>query len=493
MTIKRRLIISYILVFVVPIMMTAFLFLFSAGGLWLFTQSGNHVFVESPTQFNRATEAVHHVVFRSIRAGQTDPSGYTWVIEMFSPQQSYVILKEDNQTYYEYGNGKLASRIKNIPAYVQDRGLTESNRDTYVRSEDGQYYYYEKQNIDGHVYSLYFLSQEMPHGTDEAVERATRGTIIAIILSFFILLALTIYLLTHFVLRYMQRALDLLQLGSTHVREGDLRGHLYYPHDDEVKPVVEAFNMMTKELNQSLQERQQAEENRKELIANMSHDIRTPLTAIRAYVEGLMDNVSNTPEKQERYLKVIQKKAADMDRMINQLFLFSKIELGERALPMEEMDLNRVVAEIVYENEDGWQRDGAVVTLSQSGGTLPVMGNAELWQRIITNLVSNSIKYKTDSIVQIQINTAKADGRISLVVADDGPGVAPDVLPRLKELFYRTDKARSRTGDGSGLGLAIVARAVELMGGTLTFCLVEPHGLCACLELPEKKEEEPHE
>ena len=98
-------------------MMTAFLFLFSAGGLWLFTQSGNHVFVESPTQFNRATEAVHHVVFRSIRAGQTDPSGYTWVIEMFSPQQSYVILKEDNQTYYEYGNGKLASRIKNIPAY----------------------------------------------------------------------------------------------------------------------------------------------------------------------------------------------------------------------------------------------------------------------------------------------------------------------------------------------------------------------------------------
>ena len=115
------------------------------------------------------------------------------------------------------------------------------------------------------------------------------------------------------------------------------------------------------------------------------------------------------------------------------------------------------------------------------------MGNAELWQRIITNLVSNSIKYKTDSIVQIQINTAKADGRISLVVADDGPGVAPDVLPRLKELFYRTDKARSRTGDGSGLGLAIVARAVELMGGTLTFCLVEPHGLCACLELPEKK------
>ena len=75
MTIKRRLIISYILVFVVPIMMTAFLFLFSAGGLWLFTQSGNHVFVESPTQFNRATEAVHHVVFRSIRAGQPAPSG----------------------------------------------------------------------------------------------------------------------------------------------------------------------------------------------------------------------------------------------------------------------------------------------------------------------------------------------------------------------------------------------------------------------------------
>lgn len=118
-TIKKRLILSHILVFVVPIFMTVVLFLMAAGGIWLFTQSGNHVYVESSTQFNRASEAVHHVVFRSLHSSGDDPEHYKWIIEMLSPEQSYVVLEKDGSRIYEYGNGHLASMMEAIPSDIR--------------------------------------------------------------------------------------------------------------------------------------------------------------------------------------------------------------------------------------------------------------------------------------------------------------------------------------------------------------------------------------
>ena len=471
MTIKKRLILSHILVFVVPILMTVVLFLMAAGGIWLFTQSGNHVYVESSTQFNRASEAVHHIVFRSLRSSGDNPENYKWIIEMLSPEQSYVVLEKDGSHIYEYGNGHLASMIEAIPSDIRDRSFSQQKRDTYVHADTGRYYYLEKQEIHDSLYRLYFVSRQMPF---------------AIFLAFFLLLAGTIFFLTRFVLRYILQALKLLQTGSDQVRQGNLTYRLTYGHDDEVKPVVDTFNIMTEELEQSLQERTRQEENRKELIASMSHDIRTPLTAIRAYVEGLADNIADTPERRRHYIEVIQKKTEDMNRMIDQLFLFSKIDLGEKALPLQSLELNEVISDIIEENKEGWQYRQALVVWTPSPEALPLLGNRELWQRIITNLVTNSIKYKTEEYVHIGIRSWKQENMVCLEVADDGPGVPEEALMRLAEPFYRTDKARSRTGDGSGLGLSIVARGVQLMKGIVTFLPVHPHGLCVHMELPSE-------
>lgn len=486
MTIKKRLILSHILVFVVPILMTVVLFLMAVGGIWLFTQSGNHVYVESSTQFNRASEAVHHIVFRSLRSSGDNPENYKWIIEMLSPEQSYVVLEKDGSHIYEYGNGHLASMIEAIPSDIRDRSFSQQKRDTYVHADTGRYYYLEKQEIHDSLYRLYFVSRQMPHGTDESVEHATKGTLFAIFLAFFLLLAGTIFFLTRFVLRYILQALKLLQTGSDQVRQGNLTYRLTYGHDDEVKPVVDTFNIMTEELEQSLQERTRQEENRKELIASMSHDIRTPLTAIRAYIEGLADNIADTPERRRHYIEVIQKKTEDMNRMIDQLFLFSKIDLGEKALPLQSLELNEVISDIIEENKEGWQYRQALVVWTPSPEALPLLGNRELWQRIITNLVTNSIKYKTEEYVHIGIRSWKQENMVCLEVADDGPGVPEEALMRLAEPFYRTDKARSRTGDGSGLGLSIVARGVQLMKGIVTFLPVHPHGLCVHMELPSE-------
>lgn len=484
MTIKKRLILSHILVFVVPILMTAILFLMAAGGLWLFTQSGNHVYVESSTQFNRASDVVHHFVFRALRSSGDDPEHYKWIIEMLSPEQSYVVLEKDGGRIYEYGNGQLAGMMEDIPSDIRERPFFSQKRDTYVHADTGQFYYMEKQYINDSLYHLYFVSRQMPHGTDDAVEHATQGTLFAIFLAFFLLLAGTIFFLTRFVLRYILQALRLLQNGSDQVRQGNLTCRLTYNHMDEVAPVVDTFNIMTEELERSLQERTRQEENRKELIASMSHDIRTPLTAIRAYIEGLADNVANTPERRRHYIEVIQKKTEDMSRMIDQLFLFSKMDLGEKALPLQSLELNEVISDIIEENKEGWQCHQALVVWQRSPEKLPVIGSREVWQRIMTNLVANSIKYKTEEDVHIRIRAWRQDNTVCLEVVDDGPGVPEEALTRLAEPFYRTDKARSRTGDGSGLGLSIVARGMQLMGGTVIFLPVHSHGLCVHMELP---------
>lgn len=140
-----------------------------------------------------------------------------------------------------------------------------------------------------------------------------------------------------------------LQHASERIQEGDLGVRIGHDRQDEFRPVVDAFNLMAVNLQDSLRERERQEENRKELIASISHDIRTPLTAIKAYVEGLKDNVASTPEKRKQYLEVIDHKTEDLNRMVEQLFLLSKIDLGERAIPMKLLNLGQTLRTLASE------------------------------------------------------------------------------------------------------------------------------------------------
>ena len=489
MTIKNRLILSHVLVFIVPLVMTAVLFLVALGGIWLFTHSGNPIYVESRTQFNRTAEGLHHIVFRTLQEEGDDPQNYRWVVEPLSPAQNYIVLTKNGTPIYQYGDPSVGQSMTDFPKAKQPLEAPNREQLTYTQTEEGRYYYAERRFIGDDEYHFYYFCREIPHEDNEVVEHAIQWTLLAIFLASLILLGGTIYLLTRFVLRYIMNALHKLRHGADCISSGDLNVYITYDNEDEVKPVVDTFNIMTRELRTSLQERARQEKNRKELIASLSHDIRTPLTAIRAYVEGLSDNIANTPEKRRHYIDVIETKAEDMNRMIDQLFLFSKIDLGEQALPMARLNAPHLVQQIVSENDGLW-KDKAVITIDSSEDVF-IQGNPELWSRIMTNLITKSIKYKTKDVVSISISIKKTQSDAVITVCDDGPGVAPEALSRLTEPFFRTDKARSHTGNGSGLGLSIVARGVSLMKGTVHFSLAEPSGLCVHITMP--LEEDSHE
>lgn len=251
-----------------------------------------------------------------------------------------------------------------------------------------------------------------------------------------------------------------------------------------IKDVCEDFNVMAERLKESVNQPQQQEHSRKELIAGISHDIRSPLTSIQAYVEGLLDGIAKTPETERRYLKTIKTKAEVLDHIISQLFLFSKMELGEYNDKPCEFALDEMIHEIILASQEEYSQKGLHIETALE--PFSIYADSIHFQRIITNILDNSLKYKTKETCHMQIPLQQTINGHQLSFADDGPGVPEDALPHLFEVFYRSDPARQNPDNGSGLGLAIVANAVHQMNGSVTALPCKPTGLEIQINFPSE-------
>lgn len=479
MIIKHKLIISHVVVFIVPVMMTALVVIICSLGLLSFARNGNHIYVESAWEFQHACEAVHNIIFN-----KNSSVGY-WLIGLLAPEQNFIRVKEEGKVIYSYGNESLQSIGKNL---LEDSDLNLGDKEfTYTNTLENDFVYFERQIFNGKNYSLYFVSERSIHDEDKALESALQSTVYFVVGSLIIFVLVTSWLLSRFILKNILLPLKKLQVGAEKIRAGNLEVELQHRSDDEIKPVMETFNLMAQKLSESLKESKLQEENRKELVASISHDLRTPLTTIKAYVEGLIDNVADTPDKKLRYLLVIKKKADELNNLIEQLFLFSKMSLGKKAVPFEIINLKSMLEFFVSENLYVWQKSQAEVTLEIESNA-KIMGSFLLLERILSNIIGNSIKYRSEDTFACKINL-KVEKKIAILsVSDNGIGVPQDSLKKLTEPFYRTDKARSHTENGTGLGLAIASKAVEMMNGSITFENLKPHGLKVIIELPILKE-----
>lgn len=486
MTIKKSLILSHVSMCILPFLMTFFVLLSSFLGLYLYAKSGNHVMAESDFQFQVMSQAVRTSIFHNIRHDR-DPHEDRWVLDVMDPIDSYVVLYRDGAILLQYGNDAMQRLVddlkqKKVQQELDDGGING----TYSRTRMGQYSFMERSVVGGHVYHLYMLSHKPVNRSDAAIEQAFHASNRFIVVMLIVFIVLASYGLSRFIVRRILAPLHELECGAQAVQQGNLSVRLTHQGQDEFTPAISAFNLMTDKLSQSLREREADEARRKELIASISHDIRTPLTAIRAYVEGLLDHVADTPEKEERYLRVIEKKSEVLERLIEQQLLLTKMDLGEKALPLVPIDLSKLVTDFVEENRLLWEKQGADFHID-SKGAHRMAGNALLLERILENLITNSIRYKKEERVKIDIRVESSGDRILLTAIDNGSGVAEEALPRLTEAFYRTDKARSHTDKGSGLGLAIVYRAVRLMHGSLSMENCKPHGLSVQISFPKEE------
>ncbi len=482
MTIKKSLILSHIAVCVLPFLMTLFILAAAFGGLFLYAESGNHVMAESSFQFNIISNAVKGMIFHTLRHHR-ELDQAAWVMELTDPVETYILVEKKGKVFYEYGNDVLEIEVEALKNSGVTGRLTGNHNDSYSLTDGDRYQFVERKFVRQEPYDVYVIAHKPWHRNDGAIERAFHFTTRFIEIVLLILIVVVSWLLSRFIMGRILRPLKELEKGAGEIRKGNLDISISYDHHDEFMPAIDAFNLMAGKLKKSLAEEAENEENRKQLIASMAHDIRTPITAIRAYVEGLIDHVASTPEMQDRYLHVIARKTEVLNRMVEQLFLLSKLDLGEKALPLETVDLSESAKRFVADNELGWKKRGALVTV-EAQENIKVKMNPLLLERVGENLISNSIRYKTKDLVHVQVRVKKEGNKALLLVTDDGPGVTEESLKKLTEAFYRTDKARSKTDQGSGLGLAIVKRAMDLMNGNVEFRNAAPHGLEVRLDLP---------
>jgi signal transduction histidine kinase len=288
--------------------------------------------------------------------------------------------------------------------------------------------------------------------------------------------------LTRIMTKNIVNPLSTLSFGVTQIRDNNLSFRLDYQEDDEFHPVCEAFNEMASRLETMTAERKKGEENHRELIAGISHDLRTPLTSIKAYLEGLETGIASTPEQRQKYFSTIQNKVNDFEHIINQLFLFSKLDIGDFPVNNRKIDLGKVLTEIIAELSDEYERRGLTLTVSGIKQGVHVNLDPVLFRSVIVNILENSVKYKDVKQGRLEIECSVSGRMAEIRLTDNGPGVPEEVLEKLFDVFYRADP--SRNTKGSGLGLAISNKIINRMDGSMNAGLSKEHGLVIIICLP---------
>jgi len=220
-------------------------------------------------------------------------------------------------------------------------------------------------------------------------------------------------------------------------------------------------------LKDSVQLQLQYEENRKELLSNISHDLKTPITSIIGYVEGIKDGVANTEEKMDKYLTTIYTKAKDMDLLIDELFLFSKLDLKKLPFNVETIDLHQYIRDYVEEASFDLVSRDIQLQYTSFNKPLYVKADRDKLRRVLANLLSNSEKYMDKQEKQITISLLEKSDEVIIQVMDNGIGIDPHALPLIFDRFYRAELSRNSQTGGSGLGLAIAKQIVLEMGGDI--------------------------
>ena len=274
---------------------------------------------------------------------------------------------------------------------------------------------------------------------------------------------------THFQVHHIMRPVNALAEAARRVEAGDYSRLVGYDGRDEFTAVCAAFEQMQRHLLEEREKNAAYERARTDLVAGISHDLRTPLTSVKGYLKGLRDGVANTPEKREQYLGIAYRKACDMDVLLQKLFYFSRLETGSLPLLLERADLGRFVRDFVRDAAGELEQRGGRFVLRGSPAPHPVRMDAEQMMRVLNNLTDNAVRYAGAEPLVLTLTVWRDRAWEKLRFADNGRGVPEEQLPHLFEQFWRGDQSRSgKNGEGSGLGLYIVQYILEAHGGTVT-------------------------
>ncbi|WP_405156890.1 sensor histidine kinase [Paenibacillus sp. FSL K6-0108] len=265
--------------------------------------------------------------------------------------------------------------------------------------------------------------------------------------------------------RFLLKPLEKMSKAARQIAAGHWEVQLPNSRITEIAEVRDGFEVMVKGLEQSHRKQAELEEERRFVIAAVAHDLRTPLFALRGYLDGLEQGIAQSPEKVTRYIAVCKEKSAQLDRLVEDLFTYTKMEYLESELNTQTIDLTQILRKSI-DSLSPLADQKHISILKQLTEGCFINGDSHVLERAMNNVLENAVRY-TPSGGKITVQCCKDDNKIKMMIRDTGPGFSSEELERVFEPLYRGEASRSRATGGSGLGLTISQRIMKQHGGEL--------------------------
>jgi len=301
----------------------------------------------------------------------------------------------------------------------------------------------------------------------EELNQFKKSVIYTLILFLIIIISINT-LITYFLSKQIVNPLTRLKNAAMQIRKGNYDFHLKSPSRDEIGELFQSFEEARKQLEESEETKNKYEQNRNELITNISHDLKTPITTIKGYIEGIMDGVPKSKEKQNKYLQTIHQNAIHMESLIEDLFLLSKFDLDKSLYQFEDVNIKDYLADSYEELRFNLEEKGIILEFETYYNEInPVKADRQQLKRVILNIINNAINFKKDTDSVIVMILTETENEAIVEIRDNGKGVPKEMLDKIFDRFYKADKARSNETPGTGLGLHIAQKIISDHGGRI--------------------------
>lgn len=494
MKFKTKLAITFVTIILLPVVLS--LVAFMAIGITMVRSADKNYGMEttdysmmsdSIDAFSRATDDLFNVIWEKAKQDPARLEDMDYLAELNETAQdnsSYIIVRRGDDLYYA-GDQAAADRIfDRLPPFGSQS----------VRPDAG-FYFNDMRKL---VKQVDFTCADSSFGSVFIVTRITsifsKSFLVDMFLAIVLILVLTSLVLTRWIYKGVFSPINRLNLAMQKIAEGNFDYSLESDDNNEIGELYRNYEDMRLRLKESTEEKLQNEKQNKELISNITHDLKTPITAIKGYVEGIIDGVADTPERRDKYLRTIYTKANDMDRLINELTYYSSIDNNRIPYNFQRINVADFFGDCV--EDVGLDLESKDIQLNYSNLVDPatrIIADPEQLKKVINNIIGNSIKYMDKEKGVIDIRLLDEVDAIRVEIEDNGKGIAAKDLANIFERFYRTDASRNSTKGGSGIGLSIVKKIIEDHGGYIWATSKEGEGTCLHFVIRKYREAEVNE